>query len=81
MKTWIVGTGLLLAALVAVAGGEGHGVVKKDVAVIEAAAGDIAGGQPSAEDLAALADKGFVAVIDLRGEDEDRGFDEAAVAT
>lgn len=80
MKTWIVGTGLLLAALVAVAGGEGHGVVKKDVAAIEAAAGDIAGGQPSAEDLAALADKGFVAVIDLRGEDEDRGFDEAAVA-
>lgn len=35
-------------------------------------------GQPEAEQLAALAEKGFVAVIDLRGEGEDRGFDEAA---
>ena len=35
------------------------------------------GGQPSAEALAAIAERGFTAVIDLRGADEDRGFDEA----
>jgi uncharacterized protein (TIGR01244 family) len=33
-------------------------------------------GQPTQEQLTALADEGFAAVIDLRGEDEDRGFDE-----
>lgn len=36
------------------------------------------GGQPSAEALAALADGGFTTVVDLRGLDEDRGYDEAA---
>ena len=34
-------------------------------------------GQPSAAALSDLAKKGFVAVIDLRGVEEDRGFDEA----
>ena len=36
------------------------------------------GGQPSADALAAIAEKGFAAVIDLRSDQEDRGFDEAA---
>lgn len=36
------------------------------------------GGQPSAEALAAIAEQGFAAVIDLRSAEEDRGFDEAA---
>lgn len=80
MKTWLVGMCLLLAALAAVAGDEHGSLVKTDIAAVDTAAGDIAGGQPSEEDLAALAGKGFVAVIDLRGEDEDRGFDEAAAA-
>jgi uncharacterized protein (TIGR01244 family) len=35
-------------------------------------------GQPSAEALAELAKQGYVTVIDLRGVEEDRGFDEAA---
>lgn len=36
------------------------------------------GGQPSAEALAAIAEQGFTAVIDLRSAAEDRGFDEAS---
>jgi uncharacterized protein (TIGR01244 family) len=36
-------------------------------------------GQPDAAELAGLAEKGFVAVIDLRGESEDRGFNESSV--
>lgn len=35
-------------------------------------------GQPSAKALSELADQGYTTVIDLRGKDEDRGFDEAA---
>jgi rhodanese-related sulfurtransferase/protein tyrosine phosphatase (PTP) superfamily phosphohydrolase (DUF442 family) len=37
-------------------------------------------GQPSAEALAALADRGVTAVLDLRLESEERGFDEPARA-
>ena len=36
-------------------------------------------GQPDAAQFALLAEAGYVAVIDLRGEDEDRWLDEAAV--
>lgn len=36
-------------------------------------------GQPDAAALAAFSDSGYVAVIDLRGEGEDRGLDEQAV--
>lgn len=36
-------------------------------------------GQPDADDLALVAEAGYVAVVDLRGTDEDRGIDEAAV--
>lgn len=40
----------------------------------------VTGGQPSADALEALADAGIHDVFDLRGADEPRGFDEAAVA-
>ena len=39
-----------------------------------------AAGQPDAADLRVFRDAGYRAVIDLRGPDEDRGMDEAAVA-
>lgn len=38
------------------------------------------GGQPTPDDLAALKQQGVHTVIDLRGAEEDRGFDEAAQA-
>lgn len=38
------------------------------------------GGQPSQEDLARLKSEGVRTVIDLRGPQEDRGYDEAAEA-
>jgi uncharacterized protein (TIGR01244 family) len=38
------------------------------------------GGQPTAEDLAAFSRQGVRTVIDLRTDEEDRGFDEAAEA-
>lgn len=38
------------------------------------------GGQPTQEQLQALAKQGVTTVVDLRGDDEDRGFDEAATA-
>ena len=38
------------------------------------------GGQPSAEQLAMLSQQGVHTVIDLRGEAENRGYDEAAAA-
>jgi uncharacterized protein (TIGR01244 family) len=38
------------------------------------------GGQPSQDDLARLKSEGVRAVIDLRGAQEDRGYDEAAEA-
>ncbi|HEY5667209.1 MAG TPA: sulfur transferase domain-containing protein [Gammaproteobacteria bacterium] len=41
--------------------------------------GIVTAGQPDAAELAELAEKGFVTVIDLRGEGEDRGFAEPAV--
>ena len=39
----------------------------------------VTSGQPDQESISELADAGYVAVIDLRGVDEDRGFDERAV--
>ena len=41
--------------------------------------GYLSTGQPTRELLARAADAGYAAVIDLRGEDEDRGLDERAV--
>ena len=39
----------------------------------------VTSGQPDPASISELADAGFVAVIDLRGVNEDRGFDEQAV--
>lgn len=39
-----------------------------------------AAGQPDAEDLRIFREAGYVAVIDIRGPDENRGMDEKAVA-
>jgi len=41
--------------------------------------GVVTSGQPNQESIRELADAGYVAVIDLRAPDEDRGFDEKAV--
>ena len=51
-----------------------------DLADVQEAHGDIAAGQPDEAQVAKLASKGYVALIDLRGEEEDRGFDEVAAA-
>lgn len=40
----------------------------------------LVGGQPSAADLQRLKDAGFTAVINLRGPQEDAGYDEAGTA-
>jgi len=56
------------------------GVRKLDLDEIAQATGDVAAGQPSQEQLDRLADEGYVAVIDLRGEGESRGYDEPAAA-
>jgi len=59
-------------------------VVAIKVADIQADASVLSGpqhvstGQPDAETLAIAREAGFVAVIDLRGADEDRGIDEVA---
>ena len=58
-------------------------VVGEEAGVLNEAspsAGVLFGGQPTAEQLEALAASGFKTVLDLRGVAEDRGFDEAAVA-
>jgi uncharacterized protein (TIGR01244 family) len=44
----------------------------------ELRAGNVASGQPDETVLSAIADAGFVAVVDLRTEKEDRGLDEQA---
>ena len=67
---------LLLLAGIAMAGGVG----KLDLENIGAASGDMSSAQPSEAQLDELAEQGYVAVIDLRGEGENRGFDEAAAA-
>ncbi|MDX1383890.1 MAG: protein tyrosine phosphatase family protein [Thermoanaerobaculia bacterium] len=43
------------------------------------AEGVVFGGQPTEEQLRKLAAAGYETIIDLRGEEEDRGYDEAAV--
>lgn len=53
---------------------------KLDLDNIGKASGDMSSGQPTEAQLATLAEQGFVAIIDLRGAGENRGFDEAAAA-
>ena len=49
------------------------------VNVLKPTANITTAGQPTAEDIATLKEKGYTTVIDLRGLSEDRGFDEKAV--
>ncbi len=68
----LAGTGFALAG--------DQGVRTLDLDDIGPANGDVSSGQPDAAQLETLAEQGYVALIDLRGPDEDRGFDEAAAA-
>ncbi len=71
--------GLLLLGLTLV----GFPLLSEEVGVvneISPSPGVLFGGQPTAEQLDALAASGYKTVLDLRGVNEDRGFDEAAVA-
>ena len=58
------------------------GVAAEDFGILnqyEPEVGVVFGGQPSAEQVGALAAAGFKTILDLRGVDEDRGFDEVRV--
>lgn len=50
-----------------------------ELGTVSAVDGVTAAGQPNEAALEVFADAGYVAVVDLRGEQEDRGFDEASV--
>lgn len=50
-----------------------------ELGTVSAVDGVTSAGQPTEAALEVFADSGYVAVIDLRGADEDRGLDEAAV--
>ena len=67
----------LLLAMVAPAGGEDLGIINER----DPEEGVVFGGQPSADQVVELAAAGFKTVIDLRGESEDRGFDEDTAET
>ena len=69
-----------LILLVVVSAAMAEGVGKLDLGNIGEATGDVSSGQPSEADLETLAEQGYVAVIDLRGEGENRGYAEAAAA-
>ena len=71
---------LLLVSAGAIAGEQPVDVDKLQLDAISPASGDVSSGQPSREQLAEIAEQGYVAIIDLRGADEDRGYDEAAAA-
>ena len=49
-----------------------------EAGAVEAVDGVTSAGQPNGEALQVFSDSGYVAVIDLRGEGEDRGIDEQA---
>ena len=65
---------LMTALFASVGAAEGFGILN----AYEPAEGVVFGGQLTEEQLAALAAASFKSIIDLRGEDEDRGYDEAA---
>lgn len=50
----------------------------RELGTVSAVDGMTASGQPDAAALEVFADSGYAAVVDLRGPDEDRGFDEKA---
>lgn len=73
---------LLLLSAIAVAGEAPRAKVKIDLATVveagavEAVGGVTSSGQPDEAALQVFKDSGYVAVIDLRGANEDRGLDE-----
>lgn len=71
---------VLLMSGAVFAGEQPVDVGKLELDAIAAASGDVSSGQPSREQLTEIAEQGYVAIIDLRGLDEDRGYDEAAAA-
>jgi uncharacterized protein (TIGR01244 family) len=85
-STVIAGLLLTLIALPSLAGDSGHAAgIHVDVSRVVAEGGVqpvdgiTSAGQPDAAALRVFADAGYVAVIDIRGPDEDRGMDEQAV--
>lgn len=72
-STGLFVAGLLCAAMAAAQAQE-TGIPNR----AEPLPGITSAGQPSAAGLAALAEDGYTTVIDLRSEQEDRGFDEAS---
>ena len=89
MKRLLVPTLLLACAAPIVQAGEPDTASAQRIhvdltAIVESGAvapvkGVTSAGQPNAQALQVFADSGYVAVIDLRGPQEDRGYDEAAV--
>ncbi len=85
MKPWLLTVLLLVASCVVAEDPAPAGSVKVDIdrvvaeRAVRPANGISSAGQPSAEALAVFSDSGYAAVIDLRGESENRGFDEPAV--
>ena len=74
-RWWLLA--LLASAGLAVAGEAGIQTLDLDgLDQLEAPTADASSGQPNAAQLETLAEKGFVAVIDLRGPGEDRGYEE-----
>jgi uncharacterized protein (TIGR01244 family) len=72
ISAWL--TGLLLVTGLAIAGEPG--IRSVDLDNLAEATGHASSGQPTAEQLETLAERGYVAVVDLRGPGEDRGLDE-----
>ena len=86
-KTTIVAV-LLALAVAACAGESGHESTPRIHVDIESVSkaddvqpvdGIASAGQPDADEFRVFAEAGYVAVVDLRGPDEDRGLDEAKV--
>ena len=89
MKRSLITITLTACAVLAAQAGEQHEADAEKIhvridAVVEAQTvepvnGVTSAGQPDPEALQVFADSGYAAVIDLRGADEKRGFDEPAV--
>ena len=73
---------LSLVSSCAFAGEDPADAGKPELDAIVQASGDASSGRPSREQLAEIAEQGYVAIVvaivDLRGVDEDRGYDEPA---
>lgn len=87
LPNWLPGTLLLCTGVAACAATPADAPVStipvssiNEAADVLPASGYVSTGQPDAETLRAIADAGYVGVIDLRTAGEPRGFDEAATA-